>query len=93
MQEPPEREEDPAPDALRDRRRRGRVDYQNRGLIALLRQQWREPAEPAHANEETDGVDCIRNGDLQPFRGVTIAVMGGAVVWAAIAALVWWLRR
>lgn len=69
---------------LRDRRRPGRVDYQDAQLIALLR------GEPTNTNPVTAEVEAVPNGrrtdDLSLARGILIAVPIGAAMWAAICA-------
>jgi hypothetical protein len=70
---------------LANRRRQGRMDYQNTHLIALLRGQSLDidPAE-AEANPKALSVD-----DLAPARGITLGVSIGTAMWAGIALAVW----
>jgi hypothetical protein len=72
---------------LTDRRRPGRMDYQNAELIALLRGQSR-PIDPAKkqakANPKALSVD-----DMAPARGIIIGVSIGAAMWVAIIFAVW----
>jgi hypothetical protein len=71
---------------LTDRRRPGRVDYQDAQLIALLRGQSLdvEPAK-AEANPKALSVD-----DLAPARGIIIGVSIGTAMWAVAIFAVWY---
>jgi hypothetical protein len=70
---------------LTDRRRPGRVDYQDAQLIALLRDQA-TTADPT--TTEVDAVLKVRwADDLSPARGVLIGVPIGAAIWAVICAI------
>jgi hypothetical protein len=75
----PTEDDRPPPDAtLTDRRRPGRVDYQDAQLLALLRDQ------PTKTNE-SGAVPKVRwTGDLSIARGILIAVPIGAAIWAVI---------
>jgi hypothetical protein len=68
---------------LADRRRQGRMDYQNTHLIALLRGRSLDidPAE-AEANPKALSVD-----DLAPARGITLGVSIGTAMWQASPSL------
>jgi hypothetical protein len=72
-----------------DRRRPGRVDYQDAQLVALLR------GEPTDANPATTEVDAVPKvqwtDDLSPARGILIAMPIGAAIWAAIVFAIWCL--
>jgi hypothetical protein len=70
---------------LADRRRKGRMNYQNAHLIALLRGQSFDidPAE-TEANLEALSVD-----DLAPTRGIARGVSIGTAIWTAIIFAVW----
>jgi hypothetical protein len=80
----PTEDDRPPPDAtLTDRRRPGRVDYQDAQLLALLRDQ------PTKTNA-SGAVPKVRwTGDLSIVRGILIAVPIGAAIWAVIVLAVW----
>jgi hypothetical protein len=72
-----------------DRRRRGRADYENGHLIALLRDQ---PTIAPPATTEVDAVAKVRwTDDLSPARGILIGLPLGVAMWAAIIFAVWHL--
>jgi hypothetical protein len=72
---------------LTDRRRPGRVDYQDAQLVALLRG---EPTDAIPATAEVDLVPKIRwTDDPSPARGILIAMPIGAAMWAAIVFDIW----
>ena len=72
---------------IEDRRRPGRVHYDNLSLIEMLRQQPASGiAEPREAVE--DASHC-----LIPARGIVFAVLLSAVIWCALASVVWLLLR
>jgi hypothetical protein len=74
---------------LTDRRRPGRVDYQDAQLLALLRDQ---PTKPNPASAEAGAVPKVRwTDDLSPARGILIAIPIGAAMWAVICAIWYFL--
>ena len=86
MADPTEDDRLPPDATLTDRRRPGRVDYQDAQLIALLRDQ---PTKTNPASAE-DAVPKVRwTDDLSPARGILIAVPIGAAVWAVIVLAIW----
>jgi hypothetical protein len=84
----PTEDDSPTPDAtLTDRRRPGRVDYQDAQLLALLRDQ---PTKTNPASAEVGAVPKVRwTDDLSPARGILIAVPIGAAIWAVIVLAIW----
>jgi hypothetical protein len=75
---------------LTDRRRPGRVDYQDPQLVALLRG---EPTDtkPATAEVEVDAAAKARSvDDLSPAHGILIGLFVGSVWGAAIIMAVWY---
>jgi hypothetical protein len=69
-----------------DRRRAGRVDYQDAQLLALLREQ------PTITNPATAEVDADREvvaNDLSPALGILIGLPIGAAMWAVIS-VIWY---
>jgi hypothetical protein len=72
---------------LEDRRRPGRVDYDNLSLIEMLRQQ---PA--SGIAESTEAVEDASHC-LVPARAIVLAVLISAVMWCALASVVWMLLR
>ena len=77
---------------LTDRRRRGRVDYQNPHLIALLRQPGEDvqPAEPIVQATTQPAVAEVSPDTLAPARGVFLGILLGACLWV-VGALAMWL--
>jgi hypothetical protein len=78
---------------LADRRRPGRVDFQNPNLIDLLRKPGDAPLpaepEPAVPDAEFDEMD---EGDvLAPSRGLFLGMMLGAGLWVAGGVTAWLL--
>jgi hypothetical protein len=70
-----------------DRRRPGRVDYQDAQLLALLRD---HPTIANPATAELDAVPKVRwTDDLSPARGILIAIPIGAAMWAVIVFAIW----
>ena len=74
---------------LADRRRPGRVDYQNAQLIPLLR------GDLTHIDPVTAEMDAVSRmrwvDDLSPARGILVAVLItliGATIWA-VTCLIW----
>ena len=68
-----------------DRRRQGRVDYQDAQLIPLLRG---EPTSTNPAREEVVGVQKVRwTDDLSAGRAILIAVPIGTIIWAMLCAI------
>ena len=76
-------------DTLMDRRRFGRVDYQNPHLIDLLRapSDAPQPAEPVEEpfDDEADA------HPLAPARGIMRGMLIASGMWAAGGLLVWWV--
>jgi hypothetical protein len=72
---------------LEDRRRPGRVDYDNLSLIEMLRQQ--------PANGTAESTEAVEDASLCliPARGIVFAVLMSAVIWCALASVVWLLLR
>ena len=83
-------EDDPAtPDAtLEDRRRPGRVDYQNAHMIPLLRG---EPPNADTATAEADAASKVwwTTDDLAVAHGVIIGAALGTAIWAGIG-VIWY---
>lgn len=74
---------------LTDRRRQGRVDYQDAQLIALLRDQ---PKKTNPASAEVDAVPNVRwTDELSLARGILIGVPIGTAIWAIIVFAIWCL--
>jgi hypothetical protein len=76
-------------DTLADRRRLGRVDYQNPHLLNLLR----GPAEaPPPAEPEEAPVDAGAEEDPDspaPVRGIALGVLIGSGIWIAGGLITW----
>jgi hypothetical protein len=78
---------------LTDRRRPGRVDYQNPHLVGLLRDSD-EPLLPAEAEERPAEVafDADEHDDpLGPARGILLGMLIASGMWVAGGLAVWWL--
>jgi hypothetical protein len=89
MAEGTEDDRPPLDATLTDRRRPGRVDYQDAQLLALLRDQ---PTKTNPASAEVGAVPTVRwTDDLSPARGILIAVPIGAAIWAAVVLAIWCL--
>lgn len=71
-----------------DRRRPGRVDYQDAQLIALLRDQ---PTITNPATAEVDADSEVVANDLSPARGILIGLPIGAAMWAVICGIWYFL--
>ena len=77
----------PLDTVLPDRRRPGRVDYQDAQLVALLRG---EPTNTDPATVEVDAVAKVRwTDDLSLARGILIGVPIGTAMWAGIVLGLW----
>ncbi|HEX3401671.1 MAG TPA: hypothetical protein VNW98_07120 [Burkholderiaceae bacterium] len=84
-----------APIVTADRRRPGRIDYENTTLIGLLREPQsdrleallREAPAPAIATVDT------RRNDLDPARGMLIAILLAVPLWGVIGLLAWFFLR
>jgi hypothetical protein len=78
----------PLEQTLADRRRPGRVDYQDLRLIALLRGQSPvvdEATQEVHVNLQ--GLSVARDDDAA--RGIVIGMSIGAAMWAVIIFALW----
>lgn len=78
---------------LTDRRRPGRVDYQNPHLVELLREpdNLPPPAEPADQPAETE-YDAYEDEDpLRPARGILLGMVIASGLWGAGAFALWML--
>lgn len=78
---------------LTDRRRPGRVDFQNPHLVELLRDSERvpPPVEPAEELAEA-GIDAYEDEDpLRPARGILLGIVIASGLWGAGALAVWML--
>lgn len=77
---------------LRDRRRPGRVDYNNPDLVALLR----DASHPAATQDPADSSIVFPSEDaLGPARGIALGVVVSGLAWAVIVGSIWillWLR-
>jgi hypothetical protein len=73
---------------LTDRRRPGRMDFQNARLIALLRGRSRL-TDTAKAKVDAAPKTLLVD-DLDPARGIGVGVLIGAAMWAAIMFAVWY---
>ena len=69
-----------------DRRRPGRVDYQDAQLLALLRDQ---PTITNPATAEVDAYPEVVANDLSPARGILLGLPIGAAMWAVIS-VIWY---
>lgn len=78
---------------LTDRRRPGRVDFQNPHLVGLLRDADRVPLPAEPAEEPADsGFDAYEDEDpLRPARGVLLGIVIASGMWGAGALAVWML--
>lgn len=66
-----------------DRRRPGRVQYRNPHLIALLRSGHRAP--PSPDGTEPQGHEAPdESDDLDPARGLAMAVVFGVILWLGV---------
>ena len=78
-------------DTLPDRRRPGRVDYQNPHLIALLRQEGRQNPSDSGESKDTDAEipGVVRSDydhdDLGAAYGIGASILIGIAIWAVIA--------
>lgn len=70
-----------------DRRRPGRVDYQDAQLLALLRYQ---PTITNPATAVDAGPEVVAN-DLSPALGILIGLPIGTAMWAVISAIWYFL--
>jgi hypothetical protein len=78
---------------LTDRRRPGRVDFQNPHLVGLLRDSG-EPLLPAEAEERLaePAIDADEHDDpLGPARGILLGMLIASGMWVAGGLAVWWL--
>jgi len=84
----PDTKSTPSPDAKStkvERRRPGRVDYQNPHLIRLLRGEFStKPPEEELFNDDGTGED---RDDLRTFQGIMIAVWISLIMWFVIIEL------
>jgi hypothetical protein len=75
-----------------DRRRPGRLDYDNPHLIALLRRQPNADQPPPNTAPET-GFSDLREGhdrnNLSAAAGIAVAVALSSVAWASVALALW----
>jgi hypothetical protein len=78
---------------LTDRRRPGRVDFQNPHLVELLREpdNLPPPAEPAEKPFETDFEAYEDEDPLRPARGILLGMVIASGLWAAGALALWML--
>ncbi len=78
---------------LTDRRRPGRVDYENPHLVELLRDSDRVPP-PGEPAEELvgSGIDAYEDEDpLRPARGILLGIAIASGLWGAGGLAVWML--
>ena len=75
---------------LTDRRRPGRVDYQNQHLVELLRDSDRVPT-PELAEQPADSeFDAYEDEDpLRPARGILLGMLIASGMWIAGALALW----
>lgn len=75
---------------LTDRRRPGRVDYQNQHLVELLRDSDRVPP-PELAEQPADSeFDAYEDEDpLRPARGILLGMLIASSMWIAGALALW----
>lgn len=75
---------------LTDRRRPGRVDYQNQHLVELLRDSDRVPT-PELAEQPADSeFDAYEDEDpLRPARGILLGMLIASSMWIAGALALW----
>jgi len=92
MADPREGEGKPADTASSaDRRRPGRIDFQDSPLLPLLREQPQAKA-PETCSDNTDRISEHDGSDeLAAARGIGLGTVIGAVLWAGIAAAFWLL--
>jgi hypothetical protein len=77
-----------------DRRRPGRVDYQNNELIGLLRDPVTAPVDsPAQALPVAADWDGADDDSLSAVRGIATAVILSLGCWTAIGAGIWLVFR
>lgn len=83
----------PEDSTLTDRRRPGRVDYQNAHLVDLLRRAGSGAEAPEAAdNLAAPPADSDTDVDaLAPARGVLLGSLIGAIAWIAIGLAIWLL--
>jgi hypothetical protein len=78
---------------LTDRRRQGRVNYQNPHLIALLRKPDQEPREdtpPVEPIAQQPLAEVDENPDsLAPARGLFVGIVLGTGLWVTGALVIW----
>ena len=92
MTDPREGEGKPADTAsFVDRRRPGRIEFQDFPLLPLLRQQSQAKA-PETCPDNTDRISEHDGSDeLAAARGIGLGMVIGAALWAGIAAAFWLL--
>jgi hypothetical protein len=78
-------------DTLADRRRLGRVDYQNRHLIELLRAPGEapQPAEPVEVPADADAEADLDPDSPAPARGIMLGLLIGGGMWMAGGLITW----
>ena len=77
-----------------DRRRPGRVQYQNNELIGLLRDPATAPVDsPAEALPIAAGYDAADDDSLSAVKGIATAVILSLGCWSAIGAGIWMVFR
>ncbi len=81
-----------AADTMPDRRRPGRLEYENPHLVTLLRRQPDADQRCPHTAPGA-GLSDVRDGregnDLSTAAGIALAVALSAVAWASLALALW----